>query len=55
MNDCVHHWLLASPDGGLIRGTCKHCGAERLFPPSLDPIWNNRTPPHMLRKGLHSP
>ncbi len=27
----AHHWLLASPAGPDVTGTCKHCGEVRLF------------------------
>jgi hypothetical protein len=29
---CVHHWLLAEPHQNQISGSCKHCGATRIFP-----------------------
>jgi hypothetical protein len=32
MTDCVHHWLLDSPEGELIVGKCRNCGAERDWP-----------------------
>jgi len=33
---CVHHWLLAAPDGNTIAGRCKLCGARRDFPASVE-------------------
>lgn len=35
---CVHHYRLPSPDGPLVTGTCKHCGASREFKASSDPM-----------------
>jgi hypothetical protein len=34
--ECVHHWLLETPDDEVIRGRCKRCGACREYPASLD-------------------
>ena len=28
---CVHRWRIAAPVGGLCRGACSICGAERCF------------------------
>jgi len=32
MSECVHHWVLSSPDGSednrLAEGTCKKCGEK---------------------------
>jgi hypothetical protein len=45
---CIHHWKLTSPNGPLVHGACKHCGAEREFPTSSNTIiWDElarRTP-----------
>ncbi len=36
MNNCIHHWLIAPPDGTMIcHATCKKCRAERDFHASL--------------------
>lgn len=32
---CAHHWLIDPPNGPQSRGTCRHCGGERLFKNSL--------------------
>jgi hypothetical protein len=29
---CVHHWVLETPRGPEVRGTCRHCGATRVYP-----------------------
>jgi hypothetical protein len=34
--DCVHHWLLETPDDEVVRGRCKRCGAEREYPASVE-------------------
>ena len=36
MDDCRHHWILAAPEADRIRGRCKKCAAERVFPSRLD-------------------
>lgn len=27
-----HHWLIETPDGPTVRGTCKRCGEQRVYP-----------------------
>lgn len=34
---CIHHWLMEPPDGPLIHGFCKRCGATRADPASPEP------------------
>lgn len=29
---CIHHWVLSEPEAGMISGSCKRCGMDRLFP-----------------------
>ncbi|MDY6893123.1 MAG: hypothetical protein SVO26_05340 [Chloroflexota bacterium] len=29
--DCVHHWIIESPEGPTSKGVCKYCGEERVF------------------------
>jgi hypothetical protein len=29
--DCVHHWIIDSPAGGVSAGYCKICSAHRVF------------------------
>lgn len=29
---CQHHWILKTPQGATVRGTCKLCGKRRYFP-----------------------
>lgn len=31
---CVHHWMLADPDGGQVIGECRNCLATKVFPAS---------------------
>jgi hypothetical protein len=33
---CVHHWILGTPDDEVIRGRCKRCGATREYPATVD-------------------
>jgi hypothetical protein len=35
---CAHHWLLGSPMAGAIHGTCRKCGAVRVYPAVLDDL-----------------
>jgi hypothetical protein len=35
-SECVHYWLIESPEGPTSRGVCKFCGAEKEF--------NNKVP-----------
>jgi hypothetical protein len=32
MPDCVHHWLLESPEGPSIAGKCRDCDATHEWP-----------------------
>ena len=29
--ECVHHWVIADPDGPTSNGSCKKCGAAKEF------------------------
>ncbi|MFL2756030.1 MAG: hypothetical protein ACJ0BE_02070 [Dehalococcoidia bacterium] len=33
--NCVHHWVLAQPNGPFSSGLCKLCGDTEEFPNSL--------------------
>jgi hypothetical protein len=33
---CAHHWLLARPADGIVRGVCKKCGAARDYPAQIE-------------------
>jgi len=33
---CRHHWLLGEPQGGVVPGACKLCGALREYPARLE-------------------
>ena len=40
MTDCVHHWMIRSPDGPTSVGICRRCGEERAFVNTLDyKVW----------------
>jgi hypothetical protein len=42
---CVHHWVIASPDGAMSLGRCKRCGTEKEFPNSAeDGLWERDVP-----------
>jgi hypothetical protein len=36
LQQCRHHWLLGQPSQGIVRGSCRNCGAERQYPAFLD-------------------
>lgn len=29
---CRHHWVIATPDGPTVEGSCRRCGLTRTFP-----------------------
>jgi hypothetical protein len=33
---CRHHWVLSHPEDQVVRGRCKHCGARRDYPASVE-------------------
>lgn len=35
---CKHRWLIDTPNGPLVHGHCKLCGAERDFPTVPEPL-----------------
>jgi hypothetical protein len=35
---CAHHWILGQPRAGTIDGTCRKCGAVRVYPAVLDDL-----------------
>ena len=36
---CVHHWVLAPPDGPTSKGACRSCGNERDFENYIEADW----------------
>ena len=34
-DECVHHWILAQPNGPTSNGVCKHCGVSDEFRNSM--------------------
>lgn len=34
--NCVHHWILGSPEDDIIKGRCKRCGVHREYPASVE-------------------
>ena len=43
MLDCVHHWLLPTPEGPKADARCKLCSAQREFENYIDEIADFRT------------
>jgi hypothetical protein len=41
---CVHRWLLVSPEGNSVQGTCRICGAQRAFTDRRRTAWIRRVP-----------
>jgi hypothetical protein len=35
---CRHHWVLGSPQDGVIKASCRNCGGERVYPAVLDDL-----------------
>ena len=37
---CVHHWLIAEPNGATSTGVCKRCSARKTFFNSIETkVW----------------
>ena len=34
----AHHWVIDAPNGRESSGSCKHCGATRVFPNSTESV-----------------
>ncbi len=34
----AHHWVIDAPNGRESGGTCKRCGAKRVFPNSTESV-----------------
>ena len=38
--NCLHRWVIATPQGATSRGYCRRCGATKRFPNAPEqPIW----------------
>jgi hypothetical protein len=48
--NCVHHWLIESPNGRESTGTCKRCGASKSFANSTEQVMWEQT--NTLRNDL---
>ena len=42
--DCVHHWMIDTPDGPTSHGRCERCGEGREFPNWIEGTYNFDTP-----------
>jgi len=42
---CVHHWIIDSPDGPTSFGKCKLCGATAEFSNDLQNVFDKREYP----------
>lgn len=42
---CIHHWVVAAPNGLTLRGQCKKCRKVRYFPASPEEVWQNPKKP----------
>lgn len=51
---CVHHWIIAPPEGPTSTGVCKKCGAIKEFENHVGfSSWDNETAT-LRRLGLRS-
>ena len=41
--NCVHHWIIDSPNGRESSGACKRCGLERNFANSTEQVMWEQT------------
>jgi len=59
VSGCVHHWLIAGPNGPTSPGVCNRCGAEKEFPNSTSSSsrggWNSNSDIFQRRKILGKP
>jgi hypothetical protein len=42
---CVHYWIIDSPDGHTSFGKCKYCGMVKEFSNNLGGIFTENKPP----------
>ncbi|MEX1022391.1 MAG: hypothetical protein WD058_04505, partial [Dehalococcoidia bacterium] len=49
--NCVHHWIIESPNGRESGGTCKRCGATKSFANSTEQVMWEQT--NTLRNDLN--
>lgn len=50
---CVHHWVIATPNGPFCQGKCKKCGRSKRFPTTVpETIWDGKGG---TRKGTARP
>jgi hypothetical protein len=50
--NCAHHWVLGQPKAGTIDGTCRKCGAVRVYPAVLDDLDPRVEPEHKHSPGV---
>ncbi len=48
---CVHHWMIDSPNGRESGGVCKRCGARKSFSNSTEQVMWEQT--NTLRNDLN--
>lgn len=45
VSECVHHWMIESPNGPVSMGTCKVCGESSEFKNSIQGSgWDRESP-----------
>ncbi len=45
VSECVHHWMIESPNGPVSMGTCKVCGERSEFKNSIQGSgWDRESP-----------
>jgi hypothetical protein len=50
-DNCVHHWLIETPNGRESTGLCKRCGATKSFANSTEQVMWEQT--NTLRNDLN--
>ncbi|MEE8421140.1 MAG: hypothetical protein V3S31_00010 [Dehalococcoidia bacterium] len=50
--NCIHHWMIETPNGRESRGVCKNCGRKRAFANSTENVMWEQT--NTLRNELRS-
>jgi len=48
----MHRWRIETPNGPLVRGVCRECGAERDFPTAWEGDRTNVGSLSLYRKGM---
>ena len=54
-SECVHHWVIADPDGPTSNGSCKKCGSAKEFMNYFEgSSWGSDVSIDQLNKSVNS-